>query len=178
MNIREELLVEHSKHQSYRIRDHIGNNPHRHSELIQLVLSNENIVAQRASWTMSHCFDLRPNLITQHISDLLSLLNENKSHVAIKRNILRIAQTTPIPPTHIDDLINNCFNYLQDRQETTGVKMFALVIISNILPQYPDLGRELTLILEDQLDHVTVGFKSKAKKVLIEIKKLNTESYL
>jgi len=53
MNLREQLLLEHSKTNSELITKWIGKNKSRFSELMQLFLHDEYRVVQRAAWVLS-----------------------------------------------------------------------------------------------------------------------------
>ena len=44
--------------------------------------------------------------------------------------------------------------------------------IANLLPRYPDLAIELRPILEDGMEEGSAGFKSRGKKILKLINKL------
>ena len=66
MNLREEILKEHSKKQCGKIVDWIGNDQKRFDELFQLFLNDENKVVQRASWPLSYCVMAHPEFIQKH----------------------------------------------------------------------------------------------------------------
>ena len=53
MNIREEILREHSKAQSLRKAHYIGEDKQRFEELMYLFLNDEYRVCQRAAWVVS-----------------------------------------------------------------------------------------------------------------------------
>ena len=50
MDLRAELLEEHSKRQALRVADYIGNDPERFADLMCLFFGNEYRVTQRAAW--------------------------------------------------------------------------------------------------------------------------------
>lgn len=53
-----------------------------------------------------------------------------------------------------------------DADEPIAVKVFAMTVLSTICKYEPELKNELILVLEDQLENTSSGFKSKAIKVL------------
>ncbi len=62
MNIRQQLLKEHSKSNTELIASYINKNEAFFNELIRLFLSDEGKVTQRASWVVSKCTDQHPHL--------------------------------------------------------------------------------------------------------------------
>jgi len=46
-----------------------------------------------------------------------------------------------------------------------------MTVIYNLTEQLPDLARELRLLIEDQYDLGSAGFKSRGKKVLKQLQK-------
>jgi hypothetical protein len=46
------------------------------------------------------------------------------------------------------------------------VKAFSLSILSNLSADYPEIRGELKIIIEEQWEHATPAFRSRAKKIL------------
>ena len=57
MDLKTEIIKEHSKAQTLKIVHHIGSDQKRFDELVKLILENEKIVTQRAAWVMSNCIE-------------------------------------------------------------------------------------------------------------------------
>ncbi len=169
MNLRTELLKEHSKTQAVRIADYIGSDSDKFALLMQLFLSDDYRVTQRASWVVSHCADRYPHLIQPYLSQLIANLRNNV-HVAVRRNTVRILQDISIPDQLIGETADICFQFLESRDEPVAVKVFAMTILGNICDKIPELKNELALIIEDQLPYASAGYKSRAKKVLKKIR--------
>ena len=70
MNLRNEILKEHSKAQCKKIETWIGNNQHRFDELFYLFLNDQYRVVQRAAWPLSYCVIHHPQLIKKHFAKL------------------------------------------------------------------------------------------------------------
>lgn len=168
MNIREELLKERSKGHSERIAAAIGSGSEKFNDLVQLMLSGESPVSQRAAWVMSKCVDKNSGIILPHIELLVRTLKNNNDN-ALKRCILRALQAVEIPQNLFGITTDQCFKFLESNKEAIAIKVFAMSVLFNICQQLPDLKNELRLILEDQLPYGSAGFKSRAQKILREL---------
>ena len=166
MNIRTELLKEHSKAQAKKISEFIGNDPSRFAELIDLFLNDENLLAQRAAWVLSHCTDVFPHLIRPHLNDLVENLKKPNLHDAIPRNTLRAMTEQQIPEPLQGHLLNICFDYLLSTKHPVAIKIHAMQIVFNISKNEPDLLNELKMVIEERLPYGTAGFKSKGNKII------------
>ena len=165
MKIREEILKEHSRTQAEKIASYIGNNEIRFAELMELFFGNTYRVTQRAAWIVSICTERNPFLIEPFLSKMVNNL-EREVHDAVKRNTLRIFQSIELPKKLWGKTANICFRFLIDADEPIAVKVFAMTVLSNICIYEPELKNELKLVLEDQLENASAGFKSRAQKVL------------
>ncbi|GDX52685.1 hypothetical protein LBMAG27_17320 [Bacteroidota bacterium] len=165
MNIRDEILKEHSKKQSEKIAAYIGSDEKRFIELMNLFLGDIYRVTQRAAMIVSICAERNPKLIEPFLSKMVNNLNE-RVHDAVKRNTLRIFQFIELPKKLWGKTAGICFRFLMDANEPIAVKVFAMSVLSNICKYEPELKNELKLVLEDQLENASAGFKARAQKVL------------
>ncbi len=168
MNLRQEILKEHSKAQCTRIVQWVGSNQQRFDELFRLFLHNEYQVVQRAAWPLSYCVIAHPSFISKHWKKLLGNLKKPNLHDAVKRNSIRLMQDVNIPEKYHGEVMHICFGYLESPTEPLAVKCFSMTVLANLAKEYPEIKPELKLIIEDQLPHQTAGFKSRAKKLLKE----------
>jgi hypothetical protein len=76
MNIKEELLKEHSKQQALKIADYASASSKNFNQVMQCFLSDENLVAQRAAWSVSWAAKTNPKLIQPYIKIWLPCLKE------------------------------------------------------------------------------------------------------
>lgn len=173
MNIRESLLEEHSKSQAQKIAVWIGDQPERFAELIRLMLEDEYRVSQRAAWVVTHCLDQYPQLIEPHLEKLVYNMRQAGQHDAIRRNTLRALQFVDIPEPLWGEVADIAFQLLVDPKEPVAIRVFAMTVIWNICQHVPELQQELKLIIEDQWDHASAGFRSRGKRILREMEKRN-----
>jgi len=166
MNLREELLKEHSKANCTRIVNWIGGSAERFSQLVDLFVNDEYRVVQRAAWPLSYVLEAHPELAEKHLPLLLDNLDKAALVAAVKRNTIRALQTVPIPEKYHGIVMNHCFNYISDPAEKAAVKAFSLTVLENLSKTYPDIRGELKLIIEDAIPNESPAFISRAKKIL------------
>lgn len=172
MNVREEILKEHSKAQCTKIVNWIGDDQKRFDALFYLFLNDEYRVVQRAGWPVSNCVIAHPGFIHKHWLKLVNNLKKTGLHNAVKRNSIRLMQNIEIPEKYHGQVMNICFEYMASPTEPLAVKVFSMSVLGKLAKKYPEIKGELKLLIEDQLPHQTAGFKSRAKKILQQLQKL------
>ena len=172
MNLREEILKEHSKKQTLKVANYIGNDKKRFAELMHLFFANQYRVTQRAAWIVSNCFQKYPELLNTYLKPMIKNLEKENLHDAVKRNTLRILQFVSISKDLQGIAFENCMNLFVNTEEPIAVKVFAMTVLANICKHEPDLKNELKIAIEEQLPYGSPGFKSRANKVLKEWQKL------
>lgn len=165
MNIKEELLAEHSKKQTSKVVSFIGDSKERFAVLMHCFFSKDVTLSARAAWAMSYCGIKFSFLLTDYLECMIKNM-EGNVHVAVKRNTVRVLQTITIPKHLTGITATVCFDLLQSPTEPIAVKAFSMTVLANICKQEPELSHELKLIIEEQLPYASAGFKSRAKKVL------------
>jgi hypothetical protein len=167
MDLRAEILKENSKENAELIAAWIGEEPSRMQQFMHIFLHDEYRVVQLAAHVLGKIDDKHPELIEQHIDDLVKRMTDKAVHVAVKRNVVRVLQNIPIPERLHGDVMNICFDLLADIKETVAVRVFSMTILDNLSRHYPEIRQELKVILEDQLEQgCTAGFRSRASKIL------------
>jgi hypothetical protein len=167
MDIRVEILKEHSKQNSETIAAWVGASPQRVAQLIDLFLHDEYRVVQRLAQVVGKLADTHPQLVTPWLPQLVRRMNEPGVHVAVKRNVVRILQYVDIPEALHGDLMNTCFDLLADPNETVAVRVFSMTVLDKLSAQYPEIRQELKVIIEDVLEQgCTAAFRARASMVL------------
>ena len=87
-------------------------------------------------------------------------------HDSVKRNVIRILQFIPIPDTLLGEVASVCFNYLASPNEPIAVRVFSMTVLANIAQKEPGLKNELRLTIERQLEHGSMAFCSRARRVM------------
>ena len=169
MNLREQILKEHSKANCNRIVKWIGGNQQRFDELFSLFINDEYRVVQRAAWPLSFTVINHPELIKKHFSKLIKNLQKPKIHDAVKRNTVRLLQDIKIPEKFHGEVMDICFRYIASPDEAAAVKAFSLTILENLSHHYPEIKNELKLVIEERWAYETAAFHSRAKKIFKNI---------
>lgn len=174
MDIRKELLKQHSKAQTTKIARFIGDDKERFDELMQLFLYDESQITQRAAWVMSYCCEAYGKLLTPYLSDLINYLQEKNLHDAVKRNIFRVFQYVNFSDEYAGSAYDAAYKYFTSRSEAIAIRVFALTVLVNICKKYPELKDELIPIIEEELyeEEVKPAYISRAKKALVVLRKL------
>lgn len=164
--LREMLLKEHSTAQRDAVINWVGTDSKRFDCLLKLFLANEYRVTQRAAWPIGYIGEKQPEIIKNHLDQLVSNLRQPSLHQAVKRNTLRLLQTLEIPEELHGTLLHACLGFLENVDETVAVKAFALTILEKLSRKYPEILPEIRLIVEAQLPHQTPAFKVRARPFL------------
>lgn len=174
MDIRTQLLKEHSKANTLKITSYIGSNPDRFEELLKLFLADEYLTTQRAAMVISAYFDKNPDIFQPYVGKVIENLVEKKDiHVAVKRNTVRCLQFCSIPMEYESALFDCCLSYLSDVSETVAVKAFSMTILYRICKMYPDLKQEVIPLIEDLLVYnEKAGLQNRGRKILQKLHQL------
>jgi hypothetical protein len=166
MDLLKLLHAEHSKKQTDRIVAYVGADQHRFKELIDLFFKGEYRITQRAAWPLSYCVRHHPELIGPYYRRLLDNLERKDIHVAVVRNTVRLLQDVSIPKRWHGRVMSICFDFIAEPETSIAVKAFALTILSDLSQEYPEIRAELRLIIDEQWQHSTPAFRTRARKAL------------
>ena len=166
MNLREALDREHSKRQTMRIVEYVGDDAQRFAELIGIFFEDEFRYAQRAAWALNYCVQYHPELAEPYLERLIDLLAESQVHKAVPRNIARLLQFVEIPENLMGKAYSRCVDLFDDQAEPVAVRVFALEVASQIAKREPALVNELQMIVRKHLPHASAGIKARARKIL------------
>lgn len=171
MKLREEILREHSKKQCHKIVRWVGNDKERFAELMQLMLTDEYRVAQRAAYPISYCVQKFPGLIKPWFARMIKKMSDRTAHDAVRRNALRIFEEVEIPEKFCGQIYEMSNNYLHDLREPIAVRAFSITTMYNIARKYPDLLVEVKHNAESLLHCGIPALQARSKNILKEIKK-------
>lgn len=166
MNLREEILKEHSKSHALKIANYACESKKNFKELMNCFLDNEYRLAQRAAWSVSWAARKKPEMIQPHIKDLVSVLQKKNVHDAVIRNSVRVLQEIEIPEKFHGEVMDACFQFLEKPATPVAIKVFSLTTLFNLSKTYPEIIPELKLIIEDNWENETAAFRSRSKKIL------------
>jgi hypothetical protein len=162
MDLRQQLLSEHSKANCNKIVRWIGNKQERFDELFRFFTGPEPRLVQVSAWPVSYAAIAHPALIQKHLTKLFRHLDEPGIHQAVKRNTIRLLQDIDIPVKYHGKLMDTCFRYLTVPGESIAVKAFSLHVLQKLAALYPEIVPEIKLLIEENYQRETPAFKARA----------------
>lgn len=171
MNIRVELEKDHSRPQALKIAKYACLSITNFQELIACFMDPDNRIAQKAAWSVSWAAKSKNEFVLPYIKDLIAQIIIPNNADAIVRNSLRVLELVTIPEVYHGELMNACFAFVENPTTAIAIKAFSLTILFNLSKTYPEIQDELKCIIEEQWDHETPAFKSRGKKILVQINK-------
>ncbi len=170
--LEEMLLLEHSKPQTMRIVHWVGADADRLALLFEVFLGNDYRLTQRSAWAVRYVGEKHPELMLPYYAVLLKALRRKPLHDAVKRNVLNVFEALDITPDCYDDLADHCFRYLADPKEPIAVRCASMTVLEKICRAIPELKSELQMLIEEHLEFGGAGFKSRGKRILQALGKM------
>lgn len=173
MDLKEEILKSGDKTHVMNVVNLIGNDETQFAVLMDMFFDKEYATRMRISWILMHVADAHPELVPPYFEKMILNLRTPKLIDAIKRNTLRvIAELDPqLPEELTGHALDICFDFLISTKEAVATKVHAMQVIYNLCKNEPELLNELKMVIEDQMDYSSAGFKSRGKKLLKAISK-------
>lgn len=166
-----QLLDEkHCKSTTNRIVDDVVDSPKRIDELIELFLSDDVRISQRAAWPISYIAEKKPNIIEENLAKLFSKFDQSNVHDACIRNTFRCFQYINIPKEMQGIVLTKAFEYLNNPLSAIAVKVFCMDTIEKLIKKYPEIKNEFKASIETQMDDGSAGFKNRGNKILKRLK--------
>ncbi|WP_420153499.1 hypothetical protein [Siphonobacter sp.] len=150
--------------------EYIGQNPVRFAELFTHFHSSEYRVTQRASRVVDAVVERHPALLIPHLETFFQVLSRTDVHPAVRRNSVRMLQFIAIPEAYHGIVVVCCFECLNNPTEPAAIKAFSLTVLHRMGQQYSELTTELQTIIEDRLPYESPAFRSRAVKILRQLK--------
>ncbi len=164
MVIIDKLAQDRSKFFVEKLAIEISENLSYYDELIEVMLTNNSVLADRAAWVFSHVIERNLPLAQDDLPALINYLKHSSSRTPVIRNIVRYLQQIEIPQELEGVCYDNCFQLFMNNQTPVAIKVFTMTVLAKIAIRYPDLIKEVTESINYQLPRASSGFKSRAKK--------------
>lgn len=140
-------------------------------DLMDCFFSDDRLLCQRASWSVSVLANTRPDLLEPFIPEMIAHV-QLPVHDAVVRNTVRAWVEMEIAPEYRGTVYDLCFNYMSDPKFPVAVRVFAMTVCTNMATHHPELAEEIIPVIEDHYDHSSAGFRSRARKELKRLHKL------
>jgi hypothetical protein len=122
-------------------------------------------VAIRFSWILGNVCAIRPELVYP----IASFIFTNRKQISIPnfdRTIAKVFSLAGIPNDIEGEAIDQLFSWLMDATILVSTKAYSVSALYLVCKIYPDLTKELKLVIEDQLSKNTIAFEKRATMVL------------
>ncbi len=162
------LMKELSRRHMERVAHEIGNDRQKFALLMEIVMHGKEPVVQRAAWAMDACLENHPELLSSYVETLIDALS-SFTNDGVKRQIVKALAIRSIPESRQGQLADLCFMWLQSSAIPVAVKIHCMQILANIAVEYPDLAMELQTVIKEQMPRNSVGFLSRARKILKQL---------
>lgn len=172
MDIKAQLIKEHSKENRDVVVNHIVAHPEDIPNLMEQFFSSDHRMVQRAAWVVGVLGQKNPDLIKPYYPKMIKEIRKNDAHVAIKRNVLRVLQFQNVDEKLWGELYDVCIRFLEDSNEPVAVKAFAMSTAFQVVKRVPELKDELAAAIEQIMPEGTPGEKSRGQKILSALSKL------
>ena len=169
MTLQDKLFVENSKSYWIQLSKEVLNN-NQTEELVGLFLGKDKRIAQRAAAIVMTLADIESELFAPYMHILIKQLHHNPTETQ-KRNIVRIVDFVEIPTTLEVEIMNFCFQYLENPKESIAVRAFSMRVLGKLYSKYPEIKEELKTFVEMNLEqNPSPGIVNCGNKILKSLK--------
>jgi hypothetical protein len=171
MNIKHALLEDkaQSRAKAILVAEYACTSKANFKQLMQCFLANNYRLSQRAAWAVCWAAKRNSLMIEPYLPQLVAQLTNSQVHAAVIRNSVRVLEDMTIPENLHGDLMNACFALVEAHDTPAAIKAFALTNLYNLTKFYPEICRELRLIIEERFENETPAFRSRGKKILKQL---------
>lgn len=152
MDIRAELLREHSGRQTRRLSDYACSHPSCFAALLRVFWYGTPREQQLAADVLAIAGEQRPKWLVPHLAGLLAAVHAGTGHhPAVRRCVARVLQFVPVPDEWQAPVFDTCLGLLRAPAEPIAVKVYALTAAARVAAHYPELAGELLELAEKAL---------------------------
>jgi hypothetical protein len=171
LTLQDKLFVENSKSYWIQLSKEVLNN-NQIEELVGLFLGKDKKIAQRAAAIIMTIADMSPDVFEPFLNQLVHHLLQKPTETQ-KRNIMRIVDFVEIPTTLEVEIMNFCFQYLENPKESIAVRAFSMRVLGKLYSKYPEIKEELKTLVEMNLEqNPSPGIVNCGNKILKSLKNI------
>jgi len=160
------VMQKHSKPQTIKIINRIGEDQKSFDQLMHLFLGKDTELARRASWPLSYVVSAHPELIRKWLPAVLRNLKKENQHPAIYRNTFRFLQEVKIPNSLSPTTFDLALKYILNASYPGAIRAFAITTAWNASNNVPELHKEIQLVLEQVMKEDSPAIRSRGRLVL------------
>ncbi|MCI1187267.1 hypothetical protein MON38_07530 [Hymenobacter sp. DH14] len=177
MNLRTELLREHSASQTQRLADYACAHPAALAELLQLFWYGAERERQLAADVLGWVGERKPKWLVPHLPGLLAAVQPGpEQHPAIRRAVVRVLQFVPVPEEWQALAFDTCLALLRAPREPVAIRAYALTAAARLADPYPELAAEVVAAAEAAVATTdSAALRSRATRELPKLRHLARE---
>jgi hypothetical protein len=152
MDIRAELLREHSARQTKRLTQYACSHPSCFAALLKVFWYGTPRERQLAADVLGWVGEQRPKWLVPHVPGLLAAVDAGaEHHPAVRRCVARVLQFVAVPEEWQAPAFDTCMRLLLAPAEPVAVKVYALSAAARLATPYPELAAEVVAAAETLL---------------------------
>ncbi|WP_210519362.1 hypothetical protein [Hymenobacter terricola] len=177
MNIRTELLREHSARQTRRLTEYACSHPACFAELLQAFWYGTPRGQQLAADVLAMAGPQRPQWLVPHLAGLLAAAQPGTNHhPAVRRSVAKALQFMAVPEEWQALAFDTCLAMLAAPAEPVAIKVYALSAAARLAAPYPELAGELLAAAEQALSTTaSAALRSRAARELPKLRRMLRE---
>lgn len=179
MDIRAELLREHSARQNRRLTGYACARPAELAELLQVFWYGEPRERQLAADVVGWVGERRPKWLVPHLPGLLAAAQPSPGqHPAVRRGVVRALQFVTVPEEWQALAFDTCLAMLNAPQEAVAIRAYALTAAARLATPYPELAAEVVAAAEKALATTnSAALRSRAARELPKLRSILREDF-
>lgn len=172
MDIRTELLREHSARQTRRLTQYACSHPACLAKLLQVFWYGDDRERQLAADVVGMVGERKPRWLVPHLAGLLAAAQPGPGqHPAVRRGVARALQFVPVPTEWQALAFDLCLGYLKDPKEAVAIRTYALTAAARLATPFPELVAEVLTAAEQALQATSsAALHSRATRELPQLR--------
>ncbi len=143
-------------------------NPEYFDTAVKIGLTNQKPYCWRCAWIISKVAMENKSMVQPYIPDIINNLDNFKYDSQIGGFLKTLSICNGIDEDQMGILADYCIKIIFDTQRPSHNKYYAIQILIRIAKKFPELSREFSLVIEENLPFFTKPYLKKYAKNVIE----------
>lgn len=170
MNIRQQLLKNHSRQNADFVEAYVVDTPGAIIQLMACFFSDEVKVAQRSAQVVGNLGRHHPAMLKPWWAEMVASGNR-PVHQAIRRNVARYFSELElaIPKKLESSIVDSFTDWSCDSSSPVAVSVFAMQFVADRCNGYPIHAKRVRTAIESQLASASPGFCNRGRKIIKQL---------